>query len=55
MRYPFNTNDITSQCRPGGSCPTCNATEPPEMVHTFTVWEERARPPESRYLGAYKM
>lgn len=26
-------------CSPGGSCPVCNAVEPPEMVHIFTVWE----------------
>ena len=37
-------------CSPGGSCPICNAVEPPEMEHTFTVWEEpQKKYPEEAY------
>ena len=37
-------------CSPGGSCPICNATEPPEMEHTFTVLEEPQKTyPEEAY------
>ena len=37
-------------CAPGGSCPICNAVEPPEMEHTFTVWEEpQKKYPEEAY------
>ena len=37
-------------CAPGGSCPVCNYVEPPEMEHTFTVWEEpQKKYPEEAY------
>ena len=37
-------------CSPGGSCPICNAIEPPELEHTFTVWEEpQKKYPEEAY------
>lgn len=43
--------NLDTYCAPGGSCPVCNATEPPEMVHIFTVWEayEDGITPEESY------
>ena len=41
-------------CAPGGSCPICNAIEPPELELTYVVWEEpgpcaKPRFPEEAY------
>ena len=37
-------------CAPGGSCPTCNAVEPPELELTYVVWEEPQKKfPEEAY------
>ena len=33
-------------CSPGGSCPICNAIEPPEMELTYAVWEQPSREAE---------
>ena len=37
-------------CSPGGSCPICNAVEPPELELTYVVWEEpQKKYPEEAY------
>lgn len=37
-------------CSPGGSCPICNAVEPPELERTYVVWEEpQKKYPEEAY------
>ena len=37
-------------CSPGGSCPICNAVEPPELELTYAVWEQSpAKYPEEAY------
>ena len=41
---------LDTYCAPGGSCPICNAVEPPELELTYAVWEEPpAKYPEEAY------
>lgn len=41
---------LNDSCSPGGSCPICNAVEPPELELTYTVWEEpQKKYPEDSY------
>ena len=41
---------LNNCCDPGGSCPICNAIEPPELELTYVVWEEPpAKYPEEAY------